>query len=164
MKNWNLKLNETLLDCQRAQMQIENRQAHTLFGVVTLFLVLISSKFYARAFRTKRLFLLNVTREKLREALLYKKRTHKMLMKLTTVRKFASNHPQHSWSIRRLRKTLQKCILLSFYDFVYFLCKIVKLLDGNDTAERFSDLDNLNLMIMIWFHARANFCHGHNSL
>ena len=29
----------TLSDCQRAQMQIENRQAHTLFGVVTLFLL-----------------------------------------------------------------------------------------------------------------------------
>jgi len=101
-------------------MQIENRQAHTLFGVVTLFLVLISSKFYAQIFRTKRLFLLNVTREKLREALLYKKRTHKMLMKLTTVRKFASNHPQHSWSIRRLRKNSQKCILLEFLWFCLF--------------------------------------------
>jgi hypothetical protein len=40
---------------------------------------------YARIFCTKILFCQNVTREKLRKALLYKKCVRKMLMKLTPV-------------------------------------------------------------------------------
>jgi len=47
----------------------------------------ISSTFYGRIFHTKVLFRQNITREKHRhlwkKALLYKKRAHKMLMKLT---------------------------------------------------------------------------------
>ncbi len=43
----------------------------------------ISSTFYTSIFRTKVFFCQNVTREKLCEALLYEKRSRKMLMKLT---------------------------------------------------------------------------------
>jgi hypothetical protein len=47
----------------------------------------ISSTFYGRIFHTKVLFRQNITREKHRhlwkKALLYEKRAHKMLMKLT---------------------------------------------------------------------------------